>query len=286
MVQFSVPYERDSACRGVAAEIRIIVNDKNLVSLEAFINNSREMYPDQKYLIEYQVDEMDEEAAQSFYCVINKIYEDDITVSAEESLYVYCPDIKSIGWNIVNHTTLCVDWDTYYRLLNIPYITDIRIGGGLMFELPEVAEMARRRKKRLRCICNEVYKSITYFDKERCYLDAFVRPEDIERYSQYIDIFELENTIFGDPTSMDTVYNVYAVDKHWDGPFNILFNHTKMDIEGNRLLADWGKYRIDCGRVCMKGTTCRICPSQLSIANSFKSAGLIFNREQENKNEV
>ena len=53
MVQFSVPYERDSVCRGDAAEIRIIVNDKNLISLEEFINNSREMYPDQKYLIEY-----------------------------------------------------------------------------------------------------------------------------------------------------------------------------------------------------------------------------------------
>jgi hypothetical protein len=132
-----------------------------------------------------------------------------------------------------------------------------------MFDLDRVKAIANRRDKRLWCHCNRLFGRTKPDNKY--YLHAFVRPEEVAAYSEYIDVFILSSVVPNDITSLDTLYDIYTKEKKWDGTLATLVvgrDAANFNIDGCRLMAkDWAKHRMNCKRRCMKGQSCTICDS-------------------------
>lgn len=91
-----------------------------------------------------------------------------------------------------------------------------------------------------------------------------MRPEDIDAYSEYVDVVEFEDC---DQKKEAALYRIYAEDKNWPTDLGLLItnlNHTGV----NRMIRqDASLKRIDCGQRCQEGNTCRLCYRMLDIAN-------------------
>lgn len=283
MAQFVVPYIMYSESREKAQVIELIVTEKNIYSIERFVQQNRLEHPDQEILLnfKYSREEIDDHYLLLFD-IIQKIFDSDIIISIDLYFFDRVAEAKESGWRVLPPFT-CNNWDTYYRLINQKFITDIRIGGELLFDLPDVRSCASRRLIKIWACCNEVPHSYTVKKPSELYLDGFIRPEEIQLYSEYIDIFELSPFI-NDKKGLDTLYRIYAKDKEWRGDLQLIIKGIFTKVDGGTLMkSQWGKYRVGCRRNCMKGHSCRICPNQLVIAKTMKEEGFTFSQEDENK---
>ena len=98
-------------------------------------------------------------------------------------------------------------------------------------------------------------------------IGSWVRPEDVELYEPYIDVFEFEDC---DRDKEQSLYNMYAVHKKWPGSLNNLI--TNLDYQGtSRLIpSDLAEMRLMCGQKCLAGHPCNLCYSFLDLANPEK----------------
>ena len=98
-------------------------------------------------------------------------------------------------------------------------------------------------------------------------IGSWVRPEDVELYEPYIDVFEFEDC---DTIKEQSLYNTYAIHKKWPGSLNNLI--TNLDYQGtNRLIpSDLTEIRLMCGQKCLAGHPCNLCYSFLDLANPEK----------------
>lgn len=281
MAQFAVPYIMYSESREKAQVIELIVTEKNIYSIEQFVQQNRLEHPDQEILLNfrYSREEIDDHYLLLFD-IIQKIFDSDIIISIDLYFFERAVEAKENGWRILPPFT-CNNWDTYYRLINQKFITDIRIGGELLFELPDVRACASRRVIKIWACCNEVPRSYTIEKPSELYLDGFIRPEDVQLYSEYIDVFELSPFV-DDKEGLDTLYRIYAEDKKWKGDLQLIIKGIFTKIDGGTLMKQqWSKYRVDCRRNCMKGHSCRICPNQLVIAKTMQEEGFTFSDKEE-----
>lgn len=92
---------------------------------------------------------------------------------------------------------------------------------------------------------------------------SWVRPEDVDKYDQYIAAFE-----FYAPNNLKkeaALYRIYAEDKSWPGNLSLLIDYLEVDAN-NQIIYDeenFAKRRMNCGQICQKGKHCRFCYNQL-----------------------
>lgn len=98
-------------------------------------------------------------------------------------------------------------------------------------------------------------------------IGSWVRPEDVELYEPYIDVFEFEDC---DRDKEQSLYNMYAVHKKWPGSINNLISN--LDYQGTNHLvpSDFSRLRLTCGQKCLQGIPCRACYTFLDLANPEK----------------
>lgn len=141
-------------------------------------------------------------------------------------------------------------------------VTDIYISGCLAFNL------------------ERVHKAVSFLDEEDNYIHTvnirvipnlvqtveglpdykgfFLRPEELEYYSQWIDVFELYTPIEDDKTPAVTL-RAYKFDKSWYGDLTEIIFGLQTTIDGKRLSKVWGESRANCNKRCYLGSNCRIC---------------------------
>lgn len=165
-------------------------------------------------------------------------------------------------------------WDEFLYHLELG-VSEICISGSLGFELEAVSQIAKEHNVKLRAIPNIAQG----YDLGIPPLKKFyIRPEDIELYSQYIDTFELQ----GPPDKMDTIYKVYR-SKQWFGNIRELIIGFDTDLDTKHVIPLFGDKRINCGRRCLKGKRCHLCDSISDLAETLGEKGLILTppRKQE-----
>lgn len=148
--------------------------------------------------------------------------------------------------------TVATNWDQFYVLAKSG-ATDIYISGYLGFCLNEVRAAARNFSNVvIRNIPNLAIADSPY-TKE--IYQFFIRPEDIDKYAQYIDVFEFYE--FTD-TAADVLYRAYGINKRWYGELReIIVNIENLDIN-NKHLPERFSSRAICKKKCYKCNLCDI----------------------------
>lgn len=174
-------------------------------------------------------------------------------------------------------STLIRDWDTLHYLLGLG-VTDVYIVEALAFELNKVREIAK--DVNIRCFPNVAQGAVPASEAPFYSLDPikdfFIRPEDVEYYEPYVDVLE----IWGwEDSRASTIYNIYAHDKEWYGQLNEIILGLKSDIDSRFTLPNFAKYRIKCGKRCLKGSYCDICSRVEQLAATLGEKSLRFTEE-------
>lgn len=142
--------------------------------------------------------------------------------------------------------------------------SDIFIGGLLGSYLPELHLKAAATQCKIRTYCNYAFVSSIYDNPLKSF---FIRPEDIDLYAEYIDIFEIAKSESLNDIIINTYYEIYAKDKVWHGPLEeIILNYP--GTEDNRtILPFFAERKIKCKKRCsyQVHNICQFC----DIINDF-----------------
>lgn len=278
---YSIPYCADSEYLDIADEVRILTDFKKLDNLKDFLELRKKKASHQAVYVKWFP--LEEEAEDSDYALyLQRILEHagdyiDYNVIFEVSDENYVSKFRSEGLSTC-YTSIIKDWDTLHAVLNRCQPDQLYIGGSLGFDIIRVSRMCKRYNISVRAEGDIATFSKNLGKDDEWYWKFFIRPEDTAFYEGHIDILSLcASYNKQEKAKIDTTYRLYAIDKKWDGAIDDLISCLQSKLHGNVLMAtEWAKYRIDCDRACMKGSTCRICPSQISIANSLSSVGYCF----------
>jgi hypothetical protein len=99
------------------------------------------------------------------------------------------------------------NWDLLYTLINTN-ITDIYITDELCFELKKISQITKNKNINIRTFLNVAQSSVGG-DRIPALKKFFIRPEDVDLYSSYIDVGEfylVDNKI-------DYYFEIYKYDK-------------------------------------------------------------------------
>ena len=141
--------------------------------------------------------------------------------------------------------------------LQLENLTEVRIGGSLLFNIKEVSSLVKKYEKQIRVIPNVAY--IDKIPKKEGVLGSYIRPEDLDLYEDYIDIIEFEDTEYNAKREA-ALYRIYMEEKHWDGELQDLI--TNLNFPGlNRMIPrQLSHHRVDCRQACLsRGSTCKLC---------------------------
>ena len=173
-------------------------------------------------------------------------------------------------------------WDILDGYLNLG-VTDVYIVNELGFELDKVSKAVHDHNTKVRVFPNIAQSSwIATPDLKK----FFIRPEDIEDYEQYVDVFEIFES--QEPIIAETLYKAYAIDKQWYGKLKEIIGDFYTDLDGRFLHPRWVDRRVKCGKKCLKGSMCDMCNTIAGLGESLEKAGIVVSKpkpENEPKSE-
>lgn len=102
-------------------------------------------------------------------------------------------------------------------------------------------------------------------------IGSWVRPEDVELYEEYIDVFEFEDC---DKAKEEALYRVYAEQKNWPSNLNNLITNLDYNATGKLVLPEFATARTFCGQKCLTGIHCDLCYKFLNLASIDKIQSL------------
>lgn len=153
-------------------------------------------------------------------------------------------------------------WLELRKLLNYG-VSDVFITGELGFDLKRVADVVGPNVQ-IRAYVNisqeYVGDGLTGF---------FIRPEDIDYYAEYINVFEF----YQEEEKLSILYEIYFKDKKWDGRLQEIVKSLGNTVNNYYLLGDeFARRRITCERKCYKGNNCHLCNILVDLANVLEKS--------------
>ena len=134
----------------------------------------------------------------------------------------------------------------------------IRLGETLFFDIKKAANIGIP----IRAVPNIASEKHWPGDDGIC--GTWIRPEDIELYGQYITACEFEDC---DRSKEQALYRIYAEDKAWPGPVNMLISNITTDATNRLIINDFATHRLTCEHACQRGKICHWCSRCLQLAN-------------------
>ena len=173
----------------------------------------------------------------------------------------------------------CNQWDDLYGLIDMG-VSDIYITDGLGFELENVADVCTAFNVKIRVFCNvcqSTWKGTSTIHS------FFIRPEDVDLYAHYVDVFEF----FGElkTVTADMLYIIYSKDKKWFGPLKEIIVGFNSNLDSRYLSPNFAIKRVRCNRKCIKGGKCQTCFSIEHLSETLKDKGMYLIPVQEKLSE-
>ncbi len=164
------------------------------------------------------------------------------------------------------------DWEEFNVWMKSG-ISDMVIGNQLCFELEKCRMLANEYGFRLRTDIGVVQKK--YITTED-YCSFFIRPEDIDKYSKFIDVFNLYFSKLENPRDLNVLFDIYSNDKYWYGNLQEILPQLINPLDSRCLLSSFVNNRINCGRKCLSGSSCKICKNQMNLAKTLSDNNLML----------
>lgn len=246
-------------------ELCIRYNPKD-TSLVEFMNR----YPKKRFIL--WVDKLEKWELTKFVQIKEAVPEIDFTVKfaygdGAEAAFTQAKEAGIPAF----FDLLVKDWDTLNGLLDMG-VSDMYITENLGFELDLVAQKAHSRGAKLRTFPNICQSSWSGTDPLKTF---FIRPEDAEVYSEYIDCYEF--FVEKDKQNINVLYKVYAKDKKWFGDLQEIILGFNRPLDSRGLFGTFAEKRIKCGKKCMKGKSgCQLCDRYAELAQTMNEHALYF----------
>lgn len=273
-MKYCLDYSRKSTNMIKADEVNIRYSKNNFLNIFDYMKE----HPYQRVNIDIFEEDIEE-------CLQEKIIQKIITIQKEHPEYkliLKVPYEKRI-LDIIQEqenanfffTTFVRDWETLLFFLDLG-VTDVIIVEQMCFELDKVAAIAHKNNVQVRTFCNIVQrKSGTNTPTLQSF---FIRPEDVDIYSSYIDVLEFA----GDLQNQDLYYNIYNSNL-WFGDLKEIIIGFDISLDSRFVVPRFAEKRIRCGRECLKGGNCQICFRIDELSKSLEKAGLMIKIDKDNK---
>lgn len=166
---------------------------------------------------------------------------------------------------------LAVNFDQLHHLCKHG-VKEVYIGEEICFDLLRAERVASSYGATLRAFPNIGQSSV----KDTPALQKFfIRPEDLEAYSQYIDTVEF----WGPLNRQDILRRIYSKGK-WYGDLQEIILDFDLSFDSMRIVPGFAQARINCDRKCMKGGRCKICNLTYDISETLKEKQLVISQKR------
>lgn len=141
----------------------------------------------------------------------------------------------------------------YFKKLGVSYV---RPGAPLFFELNKVKSHG---------IPVRITPNAANYYSSNSACSTWVRPEDVDYYSEYIDAFEFDwNSI----VEAEALYRIYAEKKEWIDRIDKLIKHCDIKEFSSLFPKDFAEIRSHCRQRCMEGRDCKYCLEAVRLAGN------------------
>ena len=167
---------------------------------------------------------------------------------------------------------LIVTWEQLNFYLSIG-VSDVYLAENMCFDLPAANLACSRKGVKIRAFPNVAQSSIS---QEPGLKKFFIRPEDAEYYSMYIDVLEF----WGPIERQDVYYLIYHKKGRWLGDLNEIIFDLNISLDSRRILPVFAQSRVNCRKKCSRDSYCAICTRLADIADTLADKNIILRKEK------
>lgn len=153
-------------------------------------------------------------------------------------------------------------------------VTDIYITNALAFDLQRVKE----KRDSFETVANiRIYPNIcqSYWADEQSVRTFFVRPEDVDYYEPYVDIFEIYAETRQQKQMASIYFDIYK-SKSWLGDLKEYLINCNYSITNEYLPKNFGEYRLKCRKKCVITSQCDFCNQCQRLSDMIKTTAQRF----------
>lgn len=151
-------------------------------------------------------------------------------------------------------------------------VSEIYVAEGICFDLERAKRACKRYGVQLRAFPNVAQAEV----KQTPALHKFfIRPEDVEEYSDCIDTLEF----WGPLDRQATLHKIYTKGI-WFGDLNDLILDLNLSFDSRRVMPGFAHVRKTCDQKCLKGGACAICDRMLNISKLLEEKELIIKQKK------
>lgn len=169
-------------------------------------------------------------------------------------------------------SNLASSWEEL-NLFSLYGISDVYIGGNLGFDLVTVSQFCKKRNILIRACPNEIFSQL---DGTISFCNFFIRPEDIDLYSKYIDVYDF----FESKETIEIILKAYFKDQQWFGYLPEIIKGLYEKVDNRFILKGFASKRINCKKRCIKGGSCNWCLETINTANTLKTMGIFQKKDK------
>lgn len=160
--------------------------------------------------------------------------------------------------------TIATNWEILNEMLEIG-VSDIYVGGILGFDLERVNKFIPENIQ----IRSYVNICQAEWDNSKGFKAFYIRPEDLNYYANFIDVFEF----FKSEDIQNTLYEIYFQSKEWNGNLSEIIKGLKVNINNYYILGpEFARRRAQCRKKCIKGERCNLCDGLADLAKSLEQS--------------
>lgn len=276
-MKYAIPFKLNNNFKKDLIETEIVIevdfkNPSDEEKLKYFIKQNQ----NKKIFIKL-IPNYDSEIFESHIHFFNDLYKDyqnfvvcgfisDLKIGKikQDILYPYC------------NLTIAKDMKDIKEYINLD-VSEIYIQGDLLFNLKEVKALVKPYNIQIRYLLNTPDFSLK--EEDNPILTAFIRPEDIVVYEEYIDTIEISKNY---QNSFNTILDIYT-DQNWYGDLSILIPWLP-HINNKTILFNFASSRLNCKRKCLTGGKphCQKCLRVLALAEKMEKKNLQFKDNEKN----
>jgi hypothetical protein len=147
-------------------------------------------------------------------------------------------------------------------------VTEVYVGEDICFDLVRAKAVASSYGVQLRTFPNVAQCSVKQTPPLQKF---FIRPEDVEEYSDCIDTIEF----WGPQDRQNILLKIYKKG-FWYGDLNELLLDLPLSFDSRRIIPGFARIRKSCDRKCMKGEHCNVCDHALSISKKLENNNFVL----------